>query len=128
MNFDRGLSNWTAGTATIAGGSRTVTFASANLIAADPPNSAVNVYAAGEGDMFIVDNVGAVPIKSVDSASQVTLDYPGRMQARPGSPTKSGDITRSRPARSRNTFRRRRRSARIPIRLCLGLLTTACRA
>lgn len=76
VNFTRGLSNWTTGTATATNGSATVSFTGANLIAADPSDASVNIYVAGEGDMFIVDGIGAVPIKSVDSASQVTLDYP----------------------------------------------------
>lgn len=76
MNFTRGLSNWTQGTASVANGSRTVTFSGANLIANDPSNSAVQIYVAGEGDEFIVDGVGSATIASVDSATQVTLDAP----------------------------------------------------
>lgn len=76
VNFTRGLSNWTQGSASVANGSRTVTFSGANLIANDPSNPAVQIYVAGEGDKFIVDGVGVATIASVDSASQVTLDAP----------------------------------------------------
>lgn len=76
LNFTRGLSNWTQGTATVANGSRTVSFSGASLISADPSNAAVSIYVAGEGDKFIVDGVGVASIASVDSASQITLDAP----------------------------------------------------
>ncbi len=76
LNFTRGLSNWTQGTATVANGSRTVAFSGASLISADPSNAAVSIYVAGEGDKFIVDGVGVASIASVDSASQITLDAP----------------------------------------------------
>lgn len=70
-----GLSDWTLGTATVANGSASVTVASGQLISTDATTGAT-LYAAGRGDLFVVQGVGAKFISSVDSTTGITLVEP----------------------------------------------------
>jgi hypothetical protein len=70
-----GLPDWNSGTATATNGSAAVTFAGANLIGTDPTTGA-SLYAAGRGDLFVVQGVGAKVISSVDSVNGLTLVEP----------------------------------------------------
>lgn len=65
----------TSSTATATNGSRTVTFTGTALVTTDPTTGALT-YAAGVGDTFVVQGVGAKVIESVDSATQITLCDP----------------------------------------------------
>jgi len=74
--FNRGLPDWTAGSASVTNGSRTVTFTGADLVSTDPATSAL-VQVCGRGDMFSIDGVDAVMIASVDAGGEeVTLIRP----------------------------------------------------
>ncbi|KAB2856287.1 MAG: hypothetical protein F9K43_27190, partial [Bauldia sp.] len=75
MATGRGLPDWTQGTATIVAGQRNVSFTGAGIVTTDPTTGA-QIYAAGRGDLFLVDGVDAVPIANVVDASTVQLVRP----------------------------------------------------
>jgi hypothetical protein len=75
INYQRGLSDWTAGTASVNNGLRTVTFSGAGLVSTDAATGAP-LQAVQVGDWFVLPAVGAAMIESVDSDSQVTLTAP----------------------------------------------------
>jgi hypothetical protein len=67
--------NYTAGTASVSSGSRTVTFTNANLVQTDA-TTGIQSSVCTVGDRFSIVGVAAAIIESIDSASQITLDVP----------------------------------------------------